>query len=464
MIFFWRLSIIDKDIIYGKFEFNNKSYPFFFANYIITVTQTPYEFNNDFINNYHFDYLRGVANNNKYIFFLDCDIVGGQLGPISRNLQLVCKGYVLSDSSEDCYDQIKFFSSALNAFYSPHRAIEINHKDILFSVQGLTFKNYEDTSRKFSCIINGEHIDCILLFRSSVTLKPEDSSIVSVNTTFSMKFSESKSVTKLAQYYLYLHDFLVFVNFRADVPIDNVILYKKVENEKYAKIGTAMFCQRDCRQYSADNKRSISYNDLPDKSLPNIFSSIGERREQKCYNPFFIPLDDKDARYFNSAKWLITAISFEGEFNRKYPEYKYNNDEKFKKAKDLLISTIDKVVAESEVSINNRSNAALNSFRNIISHTDTTIKEKFQFCMDNYVNEITPLIKKYVTAEGIDKDTNFSQAYSDYRNNIAHGSILPISKTEKITFQLMKCFIYALILEAGGVPREKIKDIITRMF
>ena len=53
-------------------------------------------------------------------------------------------------------------------------------------------------------------------------------------------------------------------------------------------------------------------------------------------------------------------------------------------------------------SINNKANAAFKSFRSMISHTDTTIKDKFQFCMDKYANEIVPLIEKYARIEGVD--------------------------------------------------------------
>jgi len=452
------------DIIHGKFQYIDKVYPFFLVDHIITIAQTPHEFNRDFTDVSHFDYLKGITHNNKYIFFLDCDVVGGPLVQISSNLQFVCKGYILSNSSADCYDRIEFSSPALNGFYSPRRAIEIERDEVRFGARGLTFKNYEDTSKDFLCTINGEQIDCTLAFRSSVTLKPEDSNIGSVNTSLSMRFSGPKSVTDLGKYYLYLHDFLVFANFRADIPIDDVTLYGKTETEKYIKLGTAKLFQHDCSQYSADNLRSISYNDLPDECLSNVFSLIAERREQDSYNPFFIPLDGKDARYFDSSKWLITAISFEGEFNRRYADFKYKTDEKFQAVKDLLLKTIDDAVSASGLSINNRANAVFKSFRSLVNHTDTTIKEKFQFCMDKYADEIAPLIEKYARIEGVDKDTDFAQAYADYRNRTAHGSIPPISKTEVITFQLMKCFIYVLILEHGGVPLEKIKEIIVRMF
>lgn len=450
--------------IHGKFEYNEKVYPFFLADHIITVPQTPHEFNRDFADTYHFDYLKGVTDNNKYIFFLDCELVGGALAQISSRLQLVCKGYVLSNDAAGSYERIEFSSLALNGFYSPRRAMEIEHDEIRFGARGLTFKNYEDTSEKFLCTINGEHIDCTLAFRSSVTLKLEESSIGSVNTILIMKFLEPRPVTDLAKYYLYVLDFLVFANFRADIPIDDAILYKKVDNEKYEECGTAKFFQHDCSQYSPDSLRSISYNDLPDKCFSKVFPVIAERRAQSCYNPFFIPSDGKDARYFDSAKWLITAISFEGEFNRRYSDFKYETDEKFKTAKDLLLRTIDDAVKESGLSINNKTNAAFKSFRSLVGHSDTTIREKFQFCLDKYKNEITPLLEKYIRMEGVDKDIDLAQAYADYRNSIAHGSILPISEAEKITFQLMRCFIYILVLECGEVPYKNIKEIVKRMF
>ena len=452
------------DIIHGKFEYNDKIFPFFLVDHVITIVQSPYEFNCDFADTCHFDYLKGVTHNNKYVFFLDCDVVGGRLAKISSKLQLVCKGYVLSNSSSDSYDRIEFSSPALNCFFTPRRAIGIDCDEVRLSVCGLTFRDYEDTSQDFLCTINGESINCTLAFRSSITLKLEDSNIGYVNTVLTMDFSEPTVVTELAKYYLYLYDFLVFVNFRADVPMDDVALYGKVENEKYAKFGSAKFFQNDCSQYSGDAHRSISYDDLLNESLPNLFSLIAERRQQDSHNPFFIPINAKDARYFDSAKWLITAISFEGEFNRSYADFKYKTDEKFSAAKDFLLKSIDDAVQESGLSINNKANAAFKSFRSMISHADTTIREKFQFCMDKYANEIAPLIEKYARIEGVDKNTDFAQAYADYRNCAAHGSIPPISKTEKITFQLLKCFIYVLVLERGGVPYEKIKEIIVRMF
>lgn len=450
--------------IRGKFEYNDKVYPFFFVNRIITVPQVPFEYNKDFLDTFHFDYLKGVTDNNKYIFFLDCDVAGGAFAQIASSLQFVCKGYVLSDCPEGNYDQVEFSSPALNGFYSPHSAIQIESDEICSGARGLTFRNCEDISQNFSCEINKEHIEFTLGFRSFISLKPEDSSIVFVNTSLSMKFCTHRFVTDLAKYYLYLQDFLVFVNFKSDIPINEILLYKKNDKSKYEKCGAAKFFQHDCSQYSPDSRHSISYNDLSNECLPKLFSVIAERRFQDSYNPFFIPSDAKDARYFDSAKWLITAISFEGELSRRYPDFKYKTDEKFKAAKDLLLKTIDDAVIISGVSINHPQNAAFNSFRHLIIHADDRLEKKFQFCLNKYRDEIAPLLEKYVCLEEIDGSIDFAKAYADYRNSTAHGTILPISKVEKITFQLMRCFIYILILECGGVSNQKIKKIIMQMF
>lgn len=453
-----------QDIIYGKFYIKDKEYPFFLSGQIITVTQIPREHNKDFGGTYHFEYLKGVTSSGKYIFLLDCDVFGGQLIEITSNLQLSCKGYILSNSPSEFFDRIEFYSPALNGFYSPRQAISLEKDEVRFGVRSLRFKNYEDTAQKFCCTINGETIDCELSFRSSVTLRPEDASIGSVNTTLTMKFPAQRSINELSKYYLYLLDFLVFINFRSDVPIGDIILYKEAEERKFAKSGTAKIFQQDCSQYSADNLHSITYRDLPDGSIANLFVAIAERREKGTYNPFFMPTDRKDAAYFDSAKWLIAAISFEGEFNQNYPDFKYQNDERFKQAKDLLLKCIDDAVIASGVGINNKANKPLKSFRHLVSTTDTTIKEKFDFCLSKYSSEIDPIVEKHSRTNDVPKGVDFAQAYSDYRNSTAHGTILPITKVEIVTYQLLRCFIYILILEHGGVPLEKIKDIISRLF
>lgn len=451
------------DIICGKFYVQDKEYPFFLSGQVITVVQVAHEYNRDFMDAYHFEYLEGITDRSKYIYLLDCNVYGGPIVSITSNLQLSCKGYILSSSPSDCFDCIEFYSPALNAFYSPRQAVSIEKDISNMNAISLRFKNHEDISKSFVCSIHGESINCRLSFQSTVTLRPEDASAVSTNTTLSMKFTSPHSIKELGKYYLYLLDFLTFINFRSDIPINKIVLYK-AENQTLIKSGEAKIFQQDCSGYSADITHNITYRDFSDGGLAALFTVVAERRAKGTYNPFFIPSDSKDAAYIDSAKWLIAAISFEGEFNQSYPDFKYENDENFRQAKELLLGCIDGAIDSSGLSKNHKSNQNLKSFRHLIEMTDTTVKEKFKFCLCKYSSEIAPIVEKHSRTNEVSTSVDLAQAYSDYRNSIAHGTIFPITKVEIVTYQILRGFIYILILERASVPSQKIKEIVSKLF
>ena len=54
--------------------------------------------------------------------------------------------------------------------------------------------------------------------------------------------------------------------------------------------------------------------------------------------------------------------------------------------------------------------------------------------------------------------------YAESRNQSAHGNIAPITQEDVVTFQLLRCFIYLLIMERAEVPCEKRKEIINKLF
>ena len=454
---------MSQDIIYGKFAYKDKEYPFFLSNHIITVTQSPREFNDDFIGESHFDHLVGVTHNGRYITFLDCDVIGEDFIAICNNLLLVCKGYVLTTEPTEHYTGLVFSSPALNAFYSPRHAIGFVKKDP-FGISGLQLRDYADTTRRFSCIINNQRIDFKLSCYSTFNTKPESSNIGSIRTTLSMTFPCPQSIDDLGKYYLYLFDFLMFTNFRSDIPVDDMELCQVQENEQHRKVGKIKIFQHDDSQYSADIKHSITYEDIPEGCVPTVFSTIAQRRNRNCFNPYFFPTDDRDANRVDSAKWLIAAISFEGEFDKVFHNHRYQTNERFMRTKDLLMDTIDKAVLKSGVSINNKTNESLKYFKHLISKADETIEEKFTLCLEHYSFAVNPIIQKYTSIYPSIKGINLAKAYSIYRNNTAHGIIMPVSPAEVVTYQILRCFIYSLILEQCHVSTEKIQAIILKLF
>ena len=160
----------------------------------------------------------------------------------------------------------------------------------------------------------------------------------------------------------------------------------------------------------------------------------------------------------------MAAFSFEGEYNKRYKNVKAEQDKVFYEVKEMLLNVIDEAVQQSGVSINNPRNKHLKSFRQLINTTDTTIQEKFQFCESHFQDEIKQIKEKHCLYSKVPVDTNFAKHYSETRNSAAHGDIEAITPEDVVTFQLLRGFIYLLIMERVSIPSEKRKEIIGRLF
>ena len=130
----------------------------------------------------------------------------------------------------------------------------------------------------------------------------------------------------------------------------------------------------------------------------------------------------------------------------------------------MLLDCIDSAIDSSGLGKNHKSNQNLKSFRRLIEMTDTTVKEKYRSCLFKYSYEIAPIVEKHSRTNEVSTSVDLAQAYSDYRNSIAHGTILPITKVEIVTYQILRGFIYILILERASVPSQKIKEIVSKLF
>lgn len=452
-----------ENIIRGEFEYNGKDYPFVIQNKILTVVQSAFHYSEDFNGKEELGTLVGVTDTNKYILLLDCRIWNPQFIGISAQLQIMLHGYVLQDIKDDGYDRITFCSPALNVFYSPRKAwtpqIGIEEK-----LPGLTMNPYSDSTQQTTINILDENIQCILGFEWSFNLRLEDCHALSVKTNFSMEFTERKTSADIGKYYLYLRDFLVFANFRSDILFDEIRLSRRGKDGKFRKSGKVVIFQADDITYDLKAQNTITYDDLSATSFTALFKEIAEQRTLNQYNPYFIPSNRTESNVVDRAKWLVTASSFEGEFDKKYKDIKAEQSTEFQKAKSVLLSTIDRAVDDSGVSLNNAKNKYLKSFRHLIEHFDTTIKGKYKFCEKHFSAEVVDILKKHCRLTGVPLDTDFSGKYAEARNRSAHGVIEPISNIDVVTFVLLRCFIYLLIMERADVPPVKMKEIIAKLF
>lgn len=383
--------------------------------------------------------------------------------PFSSEVKIRVLGYIVLAKGYCSFDRVDFYSEAINGFYSPRNAYEIVTEDGHKSLLGIKFRNSDLYKREYTCKVNNEEFQLGLSIYTSVNLALEKEQLGTAKTVMSMSFTEKKDPYALLDYYLYLLDFLVFVNNQRNVPLDRIELFEKNDFGRYEKQGKAVIFQTDTSDYSPNAYKSITFNDVTTDSFPVLFSQVADKRKKNYYYHLFYPTSQRESRSIDASKWLNTAICFESEFNNSFPNYKANQDDVFRKAKSLLLQTIDEEVQKSGKSINNKQNSALKSFKSLIDHSDTTIKQKFEVCEKEFAYEMDDFIQRICMDYGIPKDSNLAEAYSSYRNKTAHGVINRPENCDVATFRIMRGFIYAMNLKRAKVPQDNIKNIINKL-
>ena len=451
------------DTISGVFDYLDKEYPFVLHDRVLKIAQPPFQHNADFEGITDIDCIQGVTSNNKDIVFFGCKIYCSERLFLSTEIVITVQGYVLLRNSQTDYDRIDFYSPAINGFYSPRNAYTVEAKE-KFITTGITLREKDAYKKRYDCNINGEDLRIGLDIYVSLNLNFTEEKLGTARSVFYMEFQSKKTPADIAGYYLYLRDFLAFINFRNDIPIDEMQLFSHNESGKYEPRGKVIVFQKDASDYKPDAFSTITYPDLLNECVPKLFQNIAQKRLCENFNPFVYPESKKEDRYVDASKWLNTAISFEGEFNVSFPDFKAQNDPAFCQAKDMLLTAIEDAVKRSGKSINNKNNRSLKSFKNLIEHADTTIKEKFQTCQSMFEEETKDAIAKIRSACNVPPELDLAEAYATFRNHTAHGEVRKPENIDVATYRILRCFIYVLNLKRAGVPSERIETIVQKMF
>lgn len=448
-----------KTDFYGKFEFKGKMYPFYYEDSFVTVVQQPWEYNNDFEKVTYVEKIKGLTNSNKVIVFLKCEFQGGSFKEIYSNIIFSTKGFVLFDEFDCSFNCIEFESDALNTFYPP---IQLVDRKSLLDERAYKVKDSVDITESFDTIVNEEGIKMELSIPCKFSLRPEDKAIGEKYSVWRMKFETPKCSEDIAIYYLYLLDFLIFASFRKNVSIEHFTLYN-VKDTTYNKVGIGKFFSYQTG-YDAKVDNSIIFEDFTHDEVSRLFSCIAMQRNQNGYNASYIPENTKRYGSFNWIDWLNTALSFEGEYCKRYKDLKGQSDSNFAHAKKYLLTQIDNKIKESGVSINNKKNIAWSKFKHLIVHTDTRLEEKFQFSLNHFSDEISGIKNQLIKKNKISDDVDLAIEYADYRNHLAHGDIVDMSDSNVVNFILMRVFIYCFILERADISKDTRKKVVEKLF
>lgn len=457
-------------ILTGFLEIEDKEITFFFDGKVVILSPENTISRQFPVEPIHYDCLYGVTSTNREVFFVGCDYYKGQC--------ITIQGWVIGTSNTGAidiqgFDSITFSGNVVDSFFTPGRAFKVEeNSDYLFKefqrVPALITIPFKDYVEAFDITISGEHIGIDLSVHVSYMLKQEARNFGQRYAQLRMKFDELKNICDVPKYYLYMFDFFQFVAFRRNIVFDRIYLWKKNEqNEKYEKISEChFFVKSEEEQFKENNSKVILYEDVREH-ISVLMQNVAMRRENDINDALWIPIDDKSSKEVSHSTFLNTALSFEGEYVRVFPDSKCETNELFAEIKKHLLEVVDSekdlfIKASNSKTKINKGTSYYNKFIDAISYIDATLEEKFNTALKRYKfikNSAEVLVKK----EKLEKIDNFGNIFAGMRNKIGHGNPPLIEREHVVVFRLSRMLIYALVLEGSGFKMDEIERVLSKL-
>ncbi len=454
------------NIIYGNLELNDEVYPFLMDGSLVHIVQQAFQNFDKFNVKENIPYLKGITSDNREIMFLKCRLV---TMPLSFKTIFSIHGYIISTSNtgEPCdfsFDRITFYSNYINAFYSPQNAIDKNsYLDIISSrfdgAVSIKIKPFEETNIlfEFDSVAN-----CQFNISRSINLKDNTEQIGNLSSMFSYVFYERQGMDNIINYYLYLYDFLVFVNYNKNIYFEKIFLETKNDEGKYYKTAEVNFLTNTISD-EKNFQSTITINDLPKEKLSVIFKKISSLRKNDKRLYLYYPENSKERNIVDVTKWLTAAICFEGLFKDVYPDFKQEENKNFKKAKNLVLNSINESIEKDET-LTKKEQGYVIDCKKQVERYEGFLEEKFNYILKENKKVLEKILLKNQRDFGIFESNEYGKIYADYRNELAHGSIEGLSNDKIAVYRLLRAMIYILLLNEIELNEECLSRIINKIF
>lgn len=453
---------IEKDMssnIYGSISYNDKSYPFFLEDRKVIIVGSAWEYYDDLQNiDNEIESIPGVTSDNKQILFLKCKF---GFSSLRQKVWFSSIGYILSngnvgDPYNFTFEKASFYSDALNAFYPPQQALktdlDLSNWDGKMTV-GL--KPFEETELTF----NYEECKCKLNIARYVTLQVGKSDIGNINSAFSFEFNTAQPCKELPKYWLALFDFLSFINYGTDIAFDKIILSNKREDGLFAHCADAyIFSDKEYLPRSLIN--TITVRDIPSDKLGVMFSRIVNLRGHDKRLGYYFPETFKEGFRIDANRWLVKAMTFEGLFRDCYPEFKQNEKESFRLAKETALDALNSV---DQSQMAKRERSYFDDCKKQIEHYEGRLEEMLNFIVRKYKDEFDDLLR-FNQKEYHMNSNDYGNTYSNYRNKIAHGDIAPVGENEVAVYRVLQAAIYFMLLDGADLGSDTLRVIAKKLF
>ena len=84
--------------------------------------------------------------------------------------------------------------------------------------------------------------------------------------------------------------------------------------------------------------------------------------------------------------------------------------------------------------------------------------------LQHFSKEISILKNQFLNRHNVSDEINLADEYAEYRNKLAHGDVIDINDANAVNFNLMRVFIYCLILERACITEDVRKWIVEKLF
>lgn len=446
------------DLISGVFWYKENNYPFVLEGQKVRLVDAPFNILNFSNDMEEIPYIQGVTSGNRDILFLRCRF--NPRSPLS-NVAFTIVGYLLSSSNTGYFgsfefDRVSFYSDAINTFYSPQNALDIQSDfDDWNGSAHIHVKTFSETQIRFNFGQDEVELNMDRWFRERRDL----TRIGSVESSVSFYCSEKKHPIEIEKYYLAIYDFLCFANYSLNIPFNRIHLFAKNEEGKDERIASAHIFSNHST-YENDESTTITSREIPQEKLGALFSKVALLREKDQRLPFYYPTNKNEARLIDSGKWLVTAICFEGLFEDTFPQFKSESNSAFQKVKELVTTKIEEIDDEE---FSKKEQKYLNDFKKHNNRYEGVLEEKFNHVFNAHKPVLGKILEGNDRRYHVNQEENYGKIYMDYRNKLAHGTIEPITEKEIAVYRLLCPLIYTMILQNDFTPDE-ISNMISKIF
>ena len=446
------------NLISGVFSFKEENYSFVLEGQKVRLVDAPFKTLKFCSDMEEVPYIRGVTSGNRDILFLKCRF-NARL-PFS-DFAFSIAGYLLSTSNTGYshsfeFNRISFYSDAINTFYSPQNALDIQFDfDNWDGSAHIHVKPFFETQIQFS--FNQDRVEFNMdrwFFE-----RKEPTRIGSVETSFSVYCNEKKQPTEIEKYYFAIYDFLCFANYTLNISFNKVYLFSKNEKGKDERIASAHIFSNHSN-YENDEYTTITSREIPPEKLGKLFAKVASLRGKDQRLPFYYPPNRNEARLIDSGKWLVTAICFEGLFEDTFPHFKTESNPVFQKIKELVVAKTEEIDNDG---FSKKEQKYLENFKNHINRYEGVLEEKFNHVFNSHKTVLEKILEGNERRYNVAHDTNYGNQYMIYRNKLAHGTVEPLGENEIAVYRLLCPMIYAMILQKDFSENE-ISNMISKIF